>query len=62
MPWEVTYDNRSQNPETWSEGTDNLEADTMLIRDGALKFTNEDSDAPVAVYAPGYWQKAKRTT
>lgn len=59
--WYVTYDNRSQNVNTWESGTDELEADTMVIRDGHLKFMDADDDEqPVAAYAPGYWVKTQR--
>ncbi|MFJ4653878.1 hypothetical protein ACIP5Y_21655 [Nocardia sp. NPDC088792] len=60
--WEVAYDNHSQNVNTWDSGSDEVEADTMQLRDGTLKFLNDDTEAPVAVYAPGYWQKAHRTS
>ena len=67
--WDVSYDNHSQNPSTWESGTDQIEADTMTVRDGCLKFINEgdkylaDNDgSPIAVYAPGYWTSAKRST
>lgn len=64
--WEVNYDNHSANPGTWDQGTDRVDADTMTVRDGILKFANDDSldgdtDSPTAVYAPGHWTSAKRT-
>lgn len=66
--WDVSYDNHSQNAGTWESGTDQIEADSMTVRDGCLKFVNDgdkymDGDgSPIAVYAPGYWTSAKRST
>lgn len=60
--WLVTYDNHSQNPGTWTDGSDEIDADSVTIREGHLRFTNDthSDEEDVAGYAPGFWTSYRR--